>query len=254
MTTVSGTRPTDDASSNGTRCQTGPTMPATRFPGLIAAVAHWQLIQSTRIKVELPEKALIRQGGGAPTWLTGIREVLDAVEKDSEKAILRQWKTHPLRAWGLAQHGMGEHSLAVLVGLLDGDPYVAYPKKRVGAKGSSRFIEGDPYVRRLSELWSYCGVGDANRRRERGMSQEETLALGKPLAKSRLRLIAENMLKAGNREGYDSYKDRFTEREGWTDGRKHASSLRLVAKYDVLAPLYDESRRLHEAGEWMPAQ
>lgn len=251
MTTIIASGPRGATLSDESVHETRSISLAARFPGLIAAVAHWQLIQSTRIKVELPEKALIRQGGGAPTWLTGIREILDAVEKDSEKAILRQWKTHPLRAWGLEQHGMGEHSLAVLVGLLDGDPYVAYPKQRVGAKGSSRFIEGDPYFRKMGELWSYCGVGDAARRRERGMSQEETLALGKPLAKSRLRLIAENMLKAGNREGYDSYKTRFAEREGWSDGRKHASALRLVAKYDVLAPLYDEAKRMREAGEWI---
>lgn len=224
-------------------------VPSARFPGLVARVAHWQLIQSTRIKVELPEKAIERQGLPAPEWLTVIRRTLDEVETAEEKLILREWRQHPLREWGLGVRGVGEHSLAVLVGLLDGDPYIAYPKQRIGAKGSSKMVDLEPYARTFGQLRAYCGVGDPDRKRRAGMSQEDALAAGKPLLKSRIRLIAESMLKAGNREGYDAHRTNVAGREDWTDGHKHAHALRVVGK-EFLRDLYNESERLHLSGEW----
>lgn len=238
---------------------------AARFPGLVAHVAHWQLLQSTRIKVELPEKAITRAGVEPPMWLTAIRSILDDEETHAEKLILAEWKTHPLRPWGRSVRGVGEHSLAVLVGLLDGDPYVAYPKERVGVKGKSAMIEIDPFVRSLSQLRSYCGMGDAERKRRAGMSQDEALACGKPLLKSRLRLIAESIVKAGVRTGEDGetrfaispggarYLElRAADREDWSPGHNHAHALRILAK-EFLADLYNESERLHLSGEWRPA-
>lgn len=226
-----------------------PIVPPARFPGLVARVAHWQLIQSTRIKVELPEKAIERHGLPAPEWLTVIRRTLDEVETQEEKLILREWRHHPLRPWGLGIRGVGEHSLAVLVGLLDGDPYIAYPKQRVGAKGSSKMVDLEPYVRTFGQLRAYCGVGDPDRKRRAGMSQDDALAAGKPLVKSRLRLIAESMLKAGNRIRYDTQRSLVAGREDWTDGHKHAHALRVVGK-EFLRDMYVESERLHLSGEW----
>lgn len=228
-----------------------PTTDAAQFPGLVAAVSHWQLIQSTRIKVELPEKALIRTIGKAPDWITAVRSIMDEEERVNEKVILREWKKHPLRPWGQSVRGVGDHSLAVLVGMLDGDPYIAYPKVRVGEKGKSKMVALDPYERTFGQLRSYCGVGDPERKRRSGMSQDEVLAAGKPLLKSRLRLIAESMLKAGNREGYDALRGHVADREDWTDGHKHAHALRVVGK-EFLRDLYNESQRLHESGLWRP--
>lgn len=227
-----------------------PSVTAARFPGLVAHVAHWQLIQSTRIKIELPEKAIVRHGIEPPEWLTVIRSTLDDVEKVAEKAIVREWRTHPLRLWGLGIRGVGEHSLAVLVGLLDGDPYIAYPKVRVGAKGASKMADLEPYARTFGQLRSYCGVGDPDRKRRRGMSQEDALAAGKPLLKSRLWSIADCMLKQNNRGVYDAAKAAVADRE-WTDGHKHAHALRVVGK-EFLRDLYEESKRLHESRQWKP--
>lgn len=222
---------------------------AAQFPGLVAAVSHWQLIQSTRIKVELPEKALIRTIGKAPDWITAVRSIMDEEEKVNEKVILREWKKHPLRPWGQSIRGVGDHSLAVLVGMLDGDPYIAYPKVRVGEKGNSKMVALEPYERTFGQLRAYCGVGDPDRKRRSGMSQDDALAAGKPLLKSRLRLIAESMLKAGNRSRYDAQRTDVAGRDDWTDGHKHAHALRVVGK-EFLRDLYNESQRLHEAGLW----
>lgn len=227
-----------------------PRAEAARFPGLVAHVAHWQLIQSTRIKVELPEKAIARQNIEPPEWLTVIRETLDTVETTAEKAILKEWRTHPLQQWGLGVRGIGEHSLAVLVGLLDGDPLIAYPKQRRGSRGASVIVDLEPYERTYGQLRAYCGVGNPDLKRSRGMSQEDALAAGKPLLKSRLRLMAESMLKAGNRRVYDDAKAAVADRD-WTDGHKHAHALRVVGK-ELLRDLYDESRRLHSGGLWRP--
>lgn len=249
-----------------------PAVRAARFPALVGKVAHWTLIQSTRIKVLLPEKSIARdladqhgieekdheklldilkeQGIEMPEWVVLIRRTLDAVETSGEREILREWRSHPLRAWGLGIPGVGEHSLAVITGLLDGDPYIAYPKVRVGAKGNARIVELDPYVRTLGQLRAYCGAGDPTLKRRRGMSQEDALAAGKPLLKARLHLLASSMLTSGNRALYDEAREGVAGR-GWSNKHEHFHALRVVYK-DFLGRLYDESKRLHVEGEWGP--
>lgn len=84
-------------------------------------------------------------------------------------------------------------------------------------------------------------------------------------AKSRLRMIAESMLKAGNRDRYDKRRAATVDRlhaipcaqcgtkgkpapvgTSWKPGHQHADALRIVAKKDVLLPLWREAKRIHE--------
>ena len=56
-------------------------------------------------------------------------------------------KDHPLGPWVQAQNGLGLKTVARLLGAI-GDPYWHSKEDR---------------PRRVSELWSYCGLGDARR-------------------------------------------------------------------------------------------
>lgn len=225
---------------------------------LVSAVAYWQLVQETRKKVQLPLIRLAKAGIEVPPHLVIVLSDLEIAEKEADRVVLREWRQHPLREWGLSVHGLGEHSLAVLIGLLGGDVLIAQPRARVAGE----WVDLEPYERTLSQLRSYCGVGE-QRRRVKGMSQEETLALGKPLLKSRLRLIAESFLKAGNRAVYDEGRERYKDRvheapcrgrgrcgldagTPWRAGHQQAAAFRLVAK-TFLSDLYEAARSIEGA-------
>lgn len=241
------------------------------YAHLRSLVASWQLLMETRKKIILPLKRAVSDEE-TPRLLPWMVDAIAPIEEEkalTEKDIVRVWKQHPLYPWQVEIRGLGEHSCAVAVALMGGDPYVAYPIRRVGPKKSSRWIAEEPYIRTLGQLRSYCGLGDPQRKRTENMSQEDLLGLGKPLLKARLRLISESFLKAQDDiyapiyyEARDRYEDAIhawncrgrgtcglDSGTPWRDGHKHAASLRLVAKA-FLADLYDESKRLHEEGEW----
>jgi hypothetical protein len=226
--------------------------------GLVAAVREWRWLQVTRVKLTLPIRAAERGGYAAPEWAEEMIEELDELERESAKLIQREWRDHPLAEWAETVRGLGAHSCAIVVALLGGDPLVAYPMQRVGPRKSSRVEYLAPYDRSLSQLWSYAGLGDSSRTKREGMSQSDLLALGKPLLKSRVRLIAEAFVKAGNeryREVYDAARVEYRERvhatacppchakEGdpWRPGHQHAAALRKVGKV-WLADLYDAAK------------
>jgi len=264
---------------------------ARRFDGLVSASANFELVQNTRRKVELPIKAYLRGCGiidknakpspdqllalclthGAPQWMPQTLLDLQEGEQHAKRLLLDAFRPHPMAAFPGTIRGLGDHSFAALLGHLSGDPYIAFPLRRVGKRGASVIVEDDPYVRSFSQLCSYCGVGDWHRKRRAGMSQEQALACGRPRAKARLWNIAASLLKAGNREGYDRWRGEYEDRvheaacaacaakkggppapagSPWRDGHKHAAALRMVAKYEVLAPVYDEAKRLHEEHQW----
>lgn len=242
-----------------------------RFAGLLASVANWDMIQETRIKVELPLKAVQRAGAYPPAWLEDVLGRLNAAEVEAEKRILAEWKNHPLSDWASSVRGLGAHSAAVLVAYVDGDPFIAYPKAWVGGRGSARVEALEPFERNLSQLWRYCGYG-APDKREKGMGQDELLGMGKPRAKARCRLIAEALLKAANEEAravYDDARLRYAERvhesscaqcggkgpaakagTPWRPGHQHGAALRLIVKRYLLTELWLESRRLHREDAW----
>lgn len=279
------------------------TAPDTR--GLIAAVRLWEESQRYRIRVGNLIGAIERSHAAVPIELGRYLEILTDGESGLAKLIKREWRKHPLAPWAKSVRGLGEHHAAVLVAMLDGDPYVAYPKRWEGpgrgnhvsksndetparttqesesrAEASGRAIQrtgprttaparilvaDPPFIRTPGQLWQYCGVG-ALGKRTAGMSQEDALALGKPMLKSRVWQIAGSFLKAKNetyRAAYDAERVRVENRvhdkpcppchakagDPWRDGHKHASGLRVMAK-QFLLDLWLESKRLHEEGRW----
>ena len=275
--------------------------------GLIAAVRLWEDQQRHRIRIGNLVGAVERAGAAIPKALTDSFDRVKESEDAIGKLVVTEWRKHPLAPWCKTVRGLGEHSAAILVAMLDGDPYVAHPKRWEVGRGQSRsethrlfadptsaprqccaphgtfdgpdevasqgvpeaqhfgarhLVFDPPFERSVSQLWQYCGIGKPGRRSS-GMSQEDAFALGKPLLKSRLRLIAEGMLKASNphfRAIYDITRAHVAERvhekpcaqcrakagDPWRKGHQHAHALRIVAKR-FLQDLWCEAKRLHDA-------
>jgi transposase len=124
----------------------------------------------------------------------------------AQRELIRLWRQHHLAPWAKSIRGVGEKSMARLIAEI-----------------------GDPSDRpNVAKLWSYCGL-NPERKRRKGMSQEDALACGNPRARKQLWLIATRMLMSGNRDIYDARREATAARE-WTDGHKHNDALRIVAK------------------------
>lgn len=185
--------------------------------------------------------------------LAALVDMLADVEHHATLNLNRRMRQHPLGPWLKQQKGVGHGTLPARLLAILGDPYV-------------NVATGE--VRTVSQLWSYCGHGDATRKRRKGMSQAELLAMGHPDAKKILHLIAESTMKSGGpyREVYDARKAATEDREHatecvrcgpsgkpalpgspWSNAHRHADALRIVGK-EILRDLWLEARRLHEEG------
>lgn len=97
--------------------------------------------------------------------------------------------------WAKETVGLGEHTMARLLGAI-GDPAIASPYHWEGAGKENRVLVADePYRRTVSQLWSYCGYGDATRKKRKGMTAEDAFKLGNPRAKMIVYLIAVGAMK-----------------------------------------------------------
>lgn len=230
---------------------------------IIAAVAMWEDLMGTRRAIGQRVTAAAKHGVTIPE-LDLVHDLIDQAESLIEKRIVKEWRKHPLAPWAKSVPGLGEHSIAVLVAYLDGSAVVAHPRWWEGVGENRKLVHGEPYERTIRELWAYCGVGDPLRARRHlrdGCTADDVFACGKPLAKARLRLIAESMLKAGNRAVYDARRKATESRvhdrpcapckakagDPWKPGHQHADALRIVAKH-LLADLHTAERAQAAAG------
>lgn len=177
---------------------------------------------------------------------------LAAVEHQAVLNLQKIMRRHPLGSWVQSEacRGVGLKIAARLLAAI-GDPYL-------------NMQTGQP--RTVGQLWSYCGHGDPTRKRAKGMTQAELFAMGSPVAKMRVYLIAECCLKAGG-----SLSEVYRERRAitadrahaapcvrcgpsgkpaepgspWSKAHQHADALRIVGK-EFLRQLWLESKRLHE--------
>lgn len=176
------------------------------------------------------------------------------------RAAFRTEVPEAIREWQSEERGIGEHLLAKLLGYI-GHPRIAYPHHWEGEGEDRELIADEPFERTVSDLWSYCGYGDPDRKRRKGMSAEAAMALGNPEAKKTVHLLAEGCVKAGVRknelvddsDGYDlenrypiaNYGKVYLSRRhetlnsdrDWTDGHMHNDALRIVKK-EILRDLW----------------
>lgn len=177
--------------------------------------------------------------------LTAIVNALKELEHDAELSLCRALRAHPLGPWVKAQVGVGEKQGARLIASI-GDPYW-HP-------------EGRP--RRLPELWSLCGYGDAQAQvRRKGVKGNWN-----PEARKRAYLVAESCMKQRSspyRPVYDEARKKYEAAvhdapcprcgpagkpappwSALSDGHQHARALRAVSKA-VLKDLWLTARALH---------
>lgn len=219
-------------------------------------------VQQTRIACENRAK----RGGLDPIILGHHFKGLEQSEHQLKLAMIRCYRRvvdPSIREWQEATTGIGDHTLARLLGAI-GHPRHATPHHWEGEGDDRVLIADPPFERNLAKLWAYCGHGDPARRRRKGMTAEDGAALGNPRAKMLVHLLAEAAMKcvgsaaaaAANSEGlspstrarspyrdvYDqaraTYADR-TDGDGkeWTPARQHAAALRLVGK-EILRDLW----------------
>lgn len=124
-----------------------------------------------------------------------------------------------LRQFQQEHRGIGEDSFARILGHL-GDPYIATPYWWEGTGAARTLMVGDQYVRTVSQLWSYCGHGDPNRKRTKGMTAEDALAMGSPTLKMLVHLQAEWCMwqPDGNK-----YRDVYTAERAKAETKVHAT-------------------------------
>lgn len=176
-------------------------------------------------------------GGYGDVFNARMAPVVEAMEKAEAAARLAMVRTYRLtvtpavREWQQTSLGIGEHTIARLLGII-GDPCVKIVHKWEGTGSDRSLLVADPEWRTVSELWSYCGHGDAARRKRKGMSADEAFMLGSPGAKSTVWNIAVACIKVNRgpyREAYDEARTKYAERD-WTDGHRHAAALRFTGK------------------------
>lgn len=175
------------------------------------------------------------RGGVDPDTYRPQLEVMEQAEKVLGAAMRKEYRRSAPKAiveWQKAQKGIGDHLLARLLGCI-GHPRYAEPYHWEGTGAERVLIADEPFERRVSDLWSYCGHGDVTRKRRKGQTPEEAAAGGKPDAKMLVHLMAESCVKSGGpyRAIYDERRmDTAITHPEWTKGHSHNDALRVMGK------------------------
>lgn len=235
-----------------------PAAPAPAWQVLRIAAEIFADFQQFRIAAK--NRAL--RGGVDPEEFT---DLIAGLEK--QEAILGRYLRDAYRAavppsirtWQAETVGLGEHTFARLLGQL-GHPRIAHPWHWEGKGRDERLLVADaPYARSISQLWSYCGVGDPTRRRRRGMDADEALACGSPDLRALLFVISEGCVKQSAspyRAVYEDAREQYGERthaepcvrcgpsgrpapagSRWSKAHQDAAAKRKVAK-EILRDLW----------------
>lgn len=278
-----GTGTSDRPPTAGESSPTAPTdltMPA-RHP------VQWAAFDELRIYAECLADAMDHRialanrlrSGTVPADITAeVRADLDHTEKMLRRGMVKAFRraAPEVADWTRETVGLGEETMARLLGAI-GHPVIARPHHWEGTGSDRVLVPDEPYLRSVSQLWSYCGHGDPNRKRRKGMDADEAMALGSPHAKKLVYLLAVACIKqAGSaqpssqatpeaapaehgadgasplrrrspyRDVYDDRRLATLGRSDWTDGHKHADALRIVGKR-ILRDLWVVARQALEA-------
>lgn len=207
---------------------------------------------------------------------------LDHTEKLLRKGMVAAFRTAApeVAAWTRDTVGLGESTMARLLGVI-GHPVVARPHHWEGEGANRTLVADEPFLRSVSQLWSYCGHGDPARRKRKGMTADDAMALGSPRAKTLVFMLAESCMKAKGsqpihaaqptgasaengtddarsctepgerarrrspyRDTYDNRRQVTADRD-WTDGHRHADALRITGK-TILRDLWVVAREAME--------
>jgi hypothetical protein len=157
-----------------------------------------------------------------------------AAERMTTDAMLGVCSGPAMTEW-LAISGVGPPTVARVLGEI-GHPVIAFPMHweenpdyTEGGKEDKKFLvatvqpDGELFFERMvSQLWSYCGLGDASRKHYKGESQQEALAAGSKFTKSLIWNLAQPCLKlAGGPDKNGVVKPRSPYKNTYDDARAH---------------------------------
>jgi len=186
------------------------------------------------------------RGGVDPGVYAGFINRLEDAEHACKLELVRCYRrTVPasVRQWQKDSPGIGEHLLARLLGHL-GHPVHAEPHRWEGTGADRVLVPLEGFDRTVSQLWSYCGHGDATRKRRKGMTAEEAFALGNPKCKMLVWNLAVACVKQKPgtvyRDVYDAARKEYATRD-WTNGHQHAAAVRKVGK-EILRDLWTAAK------------
>jgi hypothetical protein len=223
-----------------------------RYGNLRLLVATFTDLQRARIRIQNRKTAYEDRNtlvvGGTDLVLQGIYTLEQDADADLVRSYLRTVDPK-LIAWQQGTPGIGEHQMALLLGLV-GDPLMAYPKKVVkveegkrkretGRRVNNTVPDGEPYIRSVASLRAYCGFGAPLRRRrasddQPGMTGDEAKALGNTRAKVVVWNMTKSVIMHRNpkyRLIYDEAKEaKQNASEPWRPAHIDAHAYRLVAK------------------------
>lgn len=193
------------------------------------------------------------RGGVHPDEYQPHIDALKALEHQCGLVLVRAYRRIvpvEIREWQKASPGIGEHSLARLLGHL-GHPVHATPHVWIGGGASRELKALEPFDRGVAQLWAYCGHGDPARRKRRGMSVDDAFGLGSPTCKMIVhQLLAVACVKQPKgtiyRDAYDEARARYADRvddegKAWTLLHQHNAALRFVGK-QILKDLWIAGR------------
>lgn len=156
-------------------------------------------------KFRMAQANRIRPGVGVvdPVHFEPALHFYEEAEKVLQKEMKRAFRAvvpEPIQEWVKNTPGLGEPSIARLLGII-GDP------------GSREHVR---------QLYAYCGVGEPSRKRRRGMSRKELAAAGNPDAKSALWNISDVIKRSrGKVKEFGPYQKLYEERRAQTEERVH---------------------------------
>ena len=154
--------------------------------------------------------------------------------RQTTEAMLKCCSGPAMTEW-LATAGVGPPIVARIMGEI-GHPVIAFPyhweenpNYKEGGKEDKKFLvptvqpDGEIFFERMvSQLWSYCGVGDASRRHRKGETQEEALAAGSKFTKALIWNMAQSCLKmTGEPDKNGVVKERSPYKNTYDDARAH---------------------------------
>ncbi len=239
---------------------------------------QFQDTQQARIRAENRYRSATKRDEHIDPSFTEPFLLMQQAEDMYGKILRKHYRqvVHPaIKAWVEATDGLGEHTMGRLLGEI-GEPGIAFPAhweenpEALWAKeGKRSIIFEEPFSRGVRQLWAYCGFGDPERRRRKGMAQEDALGLGNPLAKTLAWNIAADCIKLngvpdknGRRRArspyrvyYEQTKKRFEAERDWTPGHIKNSCERLVAKAilkDLWRVVHGQEAVYGARTEWHP--
>jgi hypothetical protein len=228
-------------------------------PGSYAELRMWAEAfadaQAARVAFEAKDRS-----GTVETEAFGpVVELFAEAEKRLENelaACYRMTVPDSVRRWQEESAGIGEHTLARLLGAV-GDPRMAYPKHWEGTGSGRHLVEDEPHERLVSQLWQYCGHGAVKNRDVKG-DAAALMKNGRPDAKKLVYLMAAAQVKSNAKGGtryrpvYDAVKKKY-------DGKVHSKdctggySGNLYVKCKTHVPdggLLDTAQSTEEVAQW----